>query len=113
MTNTSILTDDSKKFICVYIIGRYLYLIVFSLGIIGNICNLIVFFRKKFRANSCSIYFIAYSINNFMCLTMGLFLWSLTLGFNFDLEYKSVIYCKTRRYITHISFLFSSCLAGY
>jgi len=45
-----------------------------------------------------------------MNLTIGLFLWSLTLGFNFDLEYKSLIYCKIRRYVTHINFLLSLCL---
>ncbi|UJR30780.1 hypothetical protein I4U23_018300 [Adineta vaga] len=69
-----------------------------------------VFFRKKLRSNSCSIYFIAYSINNFMNLTMGLFLWSLTLGFQFDFECKILSYCKIRRYFTHVNFLLSLCL---
>ena len=50
MTNTGVSTDDSIKFIRVHIICRYFYLIIFSLGIIGNICNLIVFCRKKFRS---------------------------------------------------------------
>jgi hypothetical protein len=104
------MTDDTIEFIHIYIICRCFYLIVFSIGIIGNICNLILFCRKKFRSNSCSIYFIAYSINNFLNLTNGLFLWSLTLGFNLDLEYTSIIYCKIRRYFTHVSFLLSSCL---
>ncbi|CAF2498788.1 unnamed protein product [Rotaria sp. Silwood2] len=110
MTNTSIATDDKIKFIRIYIICRYLYLIVFVIGIIGSIFNLIVFCRKKFRSNSCSIYFIAYSINNFMNLTVGLFIWSLTLGFNLDLEYRLVPYCKIRRYFTHVNYLLSSVL---
>ncbi len=75
--NTSISTDDRIKFLRIYIIYRYIYLIVFSIGIIG---------------------FIAYSINNFMNLTIGLFLWSLTLGFELDLEHKSALYCKINRY---------------
>jgi hypothetical protein len=103
-------SDDTLTFIRVYIICRCFYLTIFAIGIIGNIFNLMVFFRKKLRSNSCSIYFIAYSINNFMNLTVGLFIWSLTLGFNLDLEYKIVAYCKIRRYLTHVNFLLSSCL---
>ncbi|CAF0938162.1 unnamed protein product [Rotaria sp. Silwood1] len=110
MTNTSVTIDDTIEFIRIYIICRWLYLIVFGIGMIGSIFNLIVFCRKKFRSNSCSIYLIAYSINNFMNLTVGLFIWSLTLGFNLDLEYKIVIYCKIRRYFTHVNYLLSSCL---
>jgi hypothetical protein len=111
MVNESISSnDDTLQFVRVYIICRWFYLIIFSIGIIGNIFNLLVFFRKKFRSNSCTIYFIAYSINNFMNLTVGLFIWSLTLGFNYDWEYKILPYCKIRRYFTHINFLLSSCL---
>ncbi|CAF0849769.1 unnamed protein product [Adineta ricciae] len=45
-----------------------------------------------------------------MNLTIGLFMWSLTLGFHFDFEYQIVNYCKIRRYFTHVNFLLSSCL---
>lgn len=110
MSNHTRSTDETIRFVRTYIIARYLYLIVFCIGIIGNICNLIVFCRKKFRSNSCSIYFIAYSINNFMNLTVGLLLWSLTLGFNMNFEGTDVNYCKVRRYFTHVNFLLSSCL---
>ena len=110
MSNNTPSTDDTIQFIRTYIIARYLYLIVFCLGIIGNIFNLMVFCRKKFYSNSCSIYFIAYSINNFMNLTVGLLLWSLTLGFNMSLEGTDLTYCRVRRYFTHVNFLLSSCL---
>ncbi|CAF1384242.1 unnamed protein product [Adineta steineri] len=104
------MNNTSAEFIRVYIISRYFYLIIFVIGMLGNIFNLVVFCRKKFRSNSCSLYFIAYSINNFMNLTIGLLLWSLTLGFHYDWEYKILIYCKIRRYFTHVNFLLSSCL---
>lgn len=110
MTDSDGEFDERIKFVRIYIICRWFYLVVFVIGMIGNIFNLLVFFRKKFRSNSCSLYFIAYSINNFMNLTIGLLLWSLTLGFNLDLEYKDVKYCKVRRYFTHVYFLLSSCL---
>ncbi|CAF3368730.1 unnamed protein product [Rotaria socialis] len=111
MKNTSeTTTNETIEFIRIYIICRWFYLIVFGIGITGNILNIVVFLRKKFRSNSCSIYFIAYSINNFMNLTFGLFVWSLTLGFGFDLEYTVLTYCKIRRYLTHVNYLVSSCL---
>ena len=110
MTDSLSSTDDVVRFFRIYIFARCLYLIVFCIGIIGNIFNLAVFFRKRFYINSCSIYFIAYSINNFMNLTVGLLLWSLTLGFGMNYENKNIYYCKIRRYFTHVNFLLSSCL---
>ena len=103
-------TDEAARFIRIFVFGRYLYLITFCIGMIGNVCNLIVFSRPRFRTNSCSIYFIAYSINNFMNLTNGLLLWSLTFGFEMNYENTNIYYCKTRRYFTHVNFLLSSCL---
>lgn len=102
--------DDTARFIRVYVLARCLYLITFAIGIIGNIFNLIVFFRKRFRINPCSVYFIFYSINNFISLTVGLLLWSLTFGFGLYYEHTNIYYCKIRRYFTHVNFLLSSCL---
>jgi len=45
-----------------------------------------------------------------MNLTISLLLWSLTLGFEVDLKYKSAIYCKICYYFTHVHLLLSSCL---
>lgn len=102
--------DSTLAFIRVYVIARCLYLTVFAIGILGNALNLLVFFRERFRRNACSIYFIAYSINNVFNLTVGLLLWSLTLGFQFNAESTVLSYCKARRYFTHVNFLLSSCL---
>src|ERR1700722_13160807 len=107
MTNS---TDETLAFIRIHIVVRYLYIFVFVVGLIGNTFNLLIFFQRKFRSNSCSIYFIAYSFNNFINLTVGLFLWSLTLGFQLPLENDYLIFCKIRRYMTHINYLLSSCL---
>jgi hypothetical protein len=103
-------TDSTLAFVRVYVIARCFYLIVFVIGVTGNSFNLLVFLRRRFRRNSCSIYFIAYSINNIISLTVGLLLWSLTFGFHFDMENQVLSYCKIRRYFTHVNFLLSSCL---
>ena len=110
MRNTTSLPATALQIIRIYVLSRYVYLVVVVLGIIGNLFNIVIFRRKKFRSNSCSLYFIAYSINNIMSLTNGLLLWSLLFGFQFDLENTSVIFCKIRRYFTHVCFLLSSCL---
>ena len=110
MRNITESTDTTLQLIRIYVFSRYIYLVVFVLGIIGNLFNIAIFRRKKFRSNSCSLYFIAYSINNIMSLTNGLLLWSLLFGFQFDLENTNVIFCKIRRYFTHVCFLLSSCL---
>jgi hypothetical protein len=110
MNNQTSSIDAKLEFIRIYIVTRSLFLTIFAVGMCGNILNIVVFVRKKFHANSCSIYFIAYSLNNLLNLTIGLFLWSLTMGFDWHYEYKSLTYCKIRRYFTHANFLLSSCL---
>jgi hypothetical protein len=102
--------DDTLIFVRIYIFSRYIYLAVFGIGLIGNTLNLIVFLRKTFRSNSCSIYFIAYSLNNYLVLTIGLLVRSLTNGFLLPLENQILIWCKIRRYLTHVNYLLSSFL---
>ena len=108
MNSTS--ADDTLKFVRIYVFSRYIYLAVFGLGLIGNTLNLIVFLSKTFRSNSCSIYFIAYSLNNYLVLTIGLLVRSLTNGFLLRLENEILIWCKIRRYFTHVNYLLSSFL---
>jgi hypothetical protein len=108
MNRTSV--DDTLIFVRIYIFSRYIYLIVFGLGLIGNTLNLIVFSSKTFRSNSCSIYFIAYSLNNYLVLSIGLLIRSLTNGFLLPLENHILIWCKIRRYLTHVNYLLSSFL---
>jgi hypothetical protein len=103
-------TDLLLIFIRVHIFSRYIYIAVFGLGFIGNTLNLIVFLRKKFRKNSCSTYFIVYSLNNYLILTIGLLVRSLTNGFLLPLENRFFLWCKIRRYFTHVNYLLSSCL---
>ena len=102
--------DETLEFVTTHIVARYIYLAIFGLGLIGNTLNLIVFLRKTFRSNPCSIYFIVYSLNNYLVLTIGLLVRSLTNGFLLPLENDILLWCKIRRYLTHINYLFSSSL---
>src|SRR4051812_36710944 len=102
--------DDTLIFVQIYIFSCYMYLAVFVFGLIGNTLNLIVFLCKKFRSNPCSIYFITYSLNNYLVLTIGLLVRSLTNGFLLPLENHILIWCKIRRYLTHVNYLLSSFL---
>jgi len=45
--------------------------ILFTIGMIGCILNILIFVRPSMRQNSCAIYFHANSWANFFCLTWG------------------------------------------
>ena len=102
--------DSTLVYVRVYIFSRYTYLIVFGMGFVGNSLNFMVFFRKKFRSHPCSVYLIAYSLNNYLVLIIGLLVWSLINGFFVPLDNDIIIWCKIRRYFAHVTYLFASCL---
>ncbi|UJR16699.1 hypothetical protein I4U23_003599 [Adineta vaga] len=53
---------------------------------------------------------MAYSFNNYLVLIIGLFVRSLTDGFLLPLENHILMWCKIRRYLTHVNYLLSSFL---
>jgi hypothetical protein len=80
---------------------RYGMTVYFALGLVGNICNCIIFTRNSYRRAPSSIYFLSLSIFAIIYL-----LWSLFPSFyaldHTDLQTKSLIYCKVRLYGSHI-----------
>ena len=110
MENQTQIEHHWIKFVQIYIVARFLYLFIFSIGIIGNLLSLMIFFRKKLFSSSYSLFLIGYSINSILNLTVGLFLDSLKLGFAVNWESTIGIYCKIVRYLAHVSFHISSCL---
>jgi len=53
-------------------INRYVSIILFLFGTIGNILSCWVFFQRKFRSNPCVIYFLIASISSLISLISGL-----------------------------------------
>ncbi len=80
---------------------RYGMSIYFTLGIVGNICNCIMFTRPIYRRSASSIYLLSLSIFDIMYLIWSMFPLFYTLNHT-DLQSQSLFYCKMRLYISHI-----------
>ena len=80
---------------------RYGMSIYFILGIIGNIFNCIIFTRPHYRRSASSIYFLAFSVFAifYLILSIGRYFHALN---SVDLQTHSIIFCKTRLYVTHV-----------
>ncbi|CAF1112318.1 unnamed protein product [Adineta ricciae] len=82
--------------------GVSLYLV---LGVVGSICNCLIFTRRAYRRSPSSIYLLSLSIFSIMFLlwTLPPLLYALN---NTDLQTQSVFYCKVRQYGSHTFSLF-------
>ncbi|CAF1376824.1 unnamed protein product [Adineta ricciae] len=88
------------------ILNRYIMSTSFTMGLLGNLCCSIVFFKNSNPRTACSIYFFALSISTNVYL-----LWSVPLIFytldHVDPQTKSLVYCKMRIYISHVLGLYT------
>ncbi|CAF1437990.1 unnamed protein product [Adineta steineri] len=88
------------------VITRYGITIYFALGVIGNICNFMMFMRPSYRRMPGSIYFRSLSIFS----TIYLF-WVFVPLFNTldhaDAQLQSLLYCKIKSYGSHV---FGQCI---
>ncbi|CAF0910349.1 unnamed protein product [Rotaria sordida] len=89
------------------ILTRYILAICMVLGIIGSLFDLIIFCQKKFRSNSCSVYFIATSIFNLLVILCGIIPALLVSYQNYDIALYSSTFCKARGYIIHVLLMMS------
>lgn len=88
--------------------GLYVGIIMFILGIIGNLLTIIIFISlETFRKNSCSYYLMIMSIFNIANLIGGLLTRIIITGFSIDLTIKSSFYCGFRWYYLYFSVLIS------
>ncbi|CAF3024782.1 unnamed protein product [Rotaria sp. Silwood2] len=72
------------------------------LGTVGNAIDLIIFTRPKLLSSSCTLYFIAASIDNIAALYIAVLYRLLIDGFSIDLGSFSPIICKLRAYIGYM-----------
>lgn len=101
-SNTQIILDVSNQFII------YSSLIILSIGLIGNIFNILIFTSLKlFRGNQCAFYIIIRSI-----VDCGTLLIEFTTRiqyhiYHYDLTNRSVVWCKIRPMILQICMMVS------
>ncbi|CAF1157960.1 unnamed protein product [Adineta ricciae] len=79
-------------------LNRYLALVIFLFGIIGNLLNIIVFSQRTLRSNPCSYLFLLASICYLLSLCSGIFPRFLST-WDADLGNTNEILCKLRIYI--------------
>ncbi|CAF4409825.1 unnamed protein product, partial [Adineta steineri] len=88
------------------VITRYGITIYFALGVIGNICNFMMFMRPLYRRMPGSIYFRSLSIFSIIYL-----FWVFVPLFNTldhaDAQLQSLLYCKIKSYGSHV---FGQCI---
>ena len=97
-------------------VNIYSGLFVFILGMIGETLNIIIFanVRTAFAQNPCSLYFIAMSVTDLLCLVFGLLTKILANDFGIDPTVSSIAFCKFRSYLVYTAPLISTaftCLA--
>jgi len=91
------------------ILNRWIALIIFIFGVLGNFFNLMVFSRGTFFKQSCSLYLVAISINNLAIFFIGLLTRVLREGFQVIMfGGSSNTYCKIPTYIVYTLFAISN-----
>lgn len=95
-TSTSATTSTNSLTVIQNLITQYTFTVIFILGNLTNVANIMVFLQKNLRSNACSWYFIVVSVGHLVflyagCLTRIIVAWS-----GFDLNRTSIIYCRIR-----------------
>ncbi|CAF3548361.1 unnamed protein product [Rotaria socialis] len=83
-------------------LARIVLISLMILGTIRNVLNLFIFTRPRFLRSSCTLYFIAVSINNIIAIYVSIFNRFLIDGFSIDVGLSSTIVCKLRPYIGYV-----------
>jgi len=77
--------------------------IVFTVGVIGNIFNMIIFNRRRFLSNPCTTYFVALTITNFNNFIFGLVPDYLANAHGIHIVTSTIVFCRVRFMILHCS----------
>ena len=92
-------------------IHRWIVPLIWILGILGNLLNLLVFASRTFRRQSSSLYLMSISVNNVAMFAIGLSTRILDEGFQLRLfGDTSDVYCKMRTFLVYSLFAISNWL---
>lgn len=81
--------------------------IVYIVGMIGNIINLIVFSRSKLRYNSCSLYFVCMSACHLLMLNCPCLFRIIAVWSNYNVFSRINVLCKLSTYLDVLSLVLS------
>ncbi|CAF3321457.1 unnamed protein product [Rotaria sp. Silwood2] len=77
--------------------------IIFGIGIIGNLTNILIFGTSALRKNMCSWYFICLSLAHLCVLIFACLPRIISALTAYDLSSRSLAFCKFRAYATDVS----------
>src|SRR5690348_14321280 len=80
------------------ILNRYLSIIIFLFGTVGNLLNCLALSQRTLRSNPCAFYFLASSIANIITLISGVAV-RLLAGWSADLTDTVGWLCKFRIFV--------------
>ncbi|CAF1233300.1 unnamed protein product [Rotaria sp. Silwood1] len=83
-------------------LNRYLSIIIYLFGTIGNILNILILSQRKFRSNSCAFLFLISSIASLIAIISGLTNRVIS-GWTIDIAYTTTWLCKFRAMILFTS----------
>jgi len=83
------------------ILIRYIMSTYFAMGLLGNLCNFMVFIQSSHRRTPCSIYLLALSVFTIIYLVWSVVPLLYTLD-HVDPQTQSLFYCKVRLYGSHV-----------
>lgn len=78
----------------------YIGIIMFIMGVIGCLWNILIFRHHSFRLSSCCTYMLIGSIASLIQIIFGLLSRILSDGFHMDWALINIAWCKIRNYVT-------------
>lgn len=96
------LTHNSLEILSMHL-TRYVLIIAIVLGTIGTVMNIIIFMRRSFRSNPCSVYLTAASLDTLLIIYFALIVHLLDHGYGIKILPNSSMYCKIQKYMYYIS----------
>lgn len=88
--------EASRAIIIIVPMNKYMYIILYIIGMIGSILNIITFLEKRIRTNPCAVYLLAASIIDFGIMNTYILIDILTAWqpMLYDLIQLTTIWCK-------------------
>lgn len=102
MSNSSHADLSATLYLVSIQFNRYLSILIFLFGTVGNLLNCLVLSRPPLRSNPCIFYFLVSSIANMISISVGLSTRILS-GWSLDPTTTNAVACKARAFSMFVS----------
>lgn len=88
----------------------WLYLVVFIIGILGNLSTIIILCRKRWRGSSVAVFLVALAVSDIVILVNSPLVGFGMFVYNFHIRNISDAWCKINGFLTYAALITSSWL---